>query len=243
MTPLVAIVAGLAAIALGTLLLRAYGPRLRVGRLLAVTPAVTIAQARALAARGGRPYVRVEGRVDADEDFPDEHARPLVFRRRRLEVRAGRAWRAVDDRREHVPFRVREGLEAIDVDVDALDLGLVTLVRESTGTAAEVAAALGDAAVAGVPAATPARLRVEQLSAVEHATVLGVPVAGADGRVAMTAGAGRPLVVSVLERDEAMRVLAEGRRARPIAAAVALSAGLALLGLGLAWALLAGGIG
>jgi hypothetical protein len=40
-----------------------------------------------------------------------------------------------------------------------------------------------------------------------------------------------------------MRVLAEGGRARPVAAAVALAGGLVGLAIGLAWALLAGGLG
>ena len=69
-----------------------------------------------------------------------------------------------------------------------------------------------------------------------------MPVATADGRVAMTAGTGRPLVVSTLERDEAMRVLAEGARARPLAAAAALGGGLLALAVGLLWALVAGGL-
>lgn len=240
-TPLIAIAAGLAAIALGTVLLRAYGPRLRVGRLLAVTPAITVAEARALADRGLRRYVRVDGRLDADEDFPDEHDRPLVFRRRRLEAFRDGAWRILEERRAQVPFRVRAELDEIDVDADALDVGLVGLARESTGTAAE-AAATGEARAASLPPATPVRLRLEQLSSVEHAIVLGVPVA-LGGRVVMTAGTGRPLVVCTLERDEAMRVLAEGRRARPVVAGAVLAGGLALLGGGLAWALASGGLG
>jgi hypothetical protein len=38
-----------------------------------------------------------------------------------------------------------------------------------------------------------------------------------------------------------MRVLADGTRARPVAAAAALAGGLALLLVGIGWALLAGG--
>ena len=241
-TPLVVIAAGLAAIAAGTLLLRTYGPRMRVGRLLAVTPSVGPDEARAMAAAGVRRYVRVDGRLDADDDFPDENERPLVFRRRRLETRRGRGWQLLEDRVETVPFRVGAGLEAIDVDARALDVGLVTLVRESIGTAADAAAALGPAARAGLAGSAVVRLRIEHLSSVEHATVLGVPVATPDGRVAITAGTGRPLVVCTLERDEAMRVLAEGGRARPVAAAVALGGGLLGLAIGLAWALFAGGL-
>lgn len=242
-TPIVVIVAGLAAIAVGTLLLRTYGPRLRVGRLLAVTPSASIDEARGLAAAGVRRYVRVDGRLDADDEFPDENERPLVFRRRRLETRRGRGWRLLEERLEMVPFRVRAGLEEIDVDAGVLDVGLVTLVRESVGTAAEAAAALDPGVRAGLPAGAVVRLRIEQLSSVEQATVLGMPAATPDGRVAITAGTGRPLVVCTLERDEAMRVLAEGGRGRPLAAAVALGGGLLGLAVGLAWALLAGGLG
>jgi len=246
-SPFVVIVAGLVSIGLGSLLLRTFGVRGRVGRLLAVTPPVGIAAAMDIAAAGARRYVRVEGRLDADEDFPDENERPLVFRRRRLEAHRARGWAVLEERRDAVPFRVREGLDAIDVDVDALDAGLVTLVRESAGTAAEAVAALPAATaplppgLASLPPTTPVRLRIEQLSSVEHATVLGVPVVLADGRVAMTSGTGRPLVISTLERAEAMRVLAGGSRARPAAAAAALGGGMAALAVGLAWALVAGG--
>jgi hypothetical protein len=235
------IAAGAAAIALGTLLLRAYGPRVRVARLLAVTPHVTIPDARAIAASGRRAYVRIDGRLDADDEFPDENARPLVFRRRRVEAQRGNGWRVLDERRETVPFCVREGLDEIDVDADALDAGLVTLLREAAGTAAEAGTALPAEILTGVAPTTPIRVRIEQLSSVEHAAVLGVPVVAADGHVTMTSGTGRPLVVCTLERDEAMRVLADGQRLRPVAAATALGSGLLLLAVGLAWALVAGG--
>ncbi len=242
MTPFFVIAAGLAAIAAGTLLLRTYGPRMRVGRLLAVTPAIAIGAARELAASGTRRYVRVDGRLDADEEFHDENARPLVLRRRRIETRRGRDWHLVEERLDAVRFRVREGLDEIEVDGAVLDAGLVTLPRESIGTAAEAAGSLAPETLAGIPAHATVRLRIEQLSTVEHVSVLGVPTATTDGRLTMTAGTGRPLVVSTLERDEAMRVLGEGRRARPVAAAVALGGGLGTLAVGLLWALLAGGL-
>ena len=73
--------------------------------------------------------------------------------------------------------------------------------------------------------------------------MLGVPVVGGDGRPLLTAGTGRPLVVCTLEQAEAMRIIAGGRRTRPVAAAAALVGGLALLGIGMAWALVAGGLG
>ena len=235
-TPLLVVAAGIVAIALGTLLLGSYGGRGRVGRLLAVTPSMTLAAARDLATSGAGRYVRIEGRLDSDEEFPDEHGRPLVLRRRRIEARLRGRWHVLDEMVQAVPFRLRDGLETISVDAEALDDGLVTLARESTGTAAEVA----DRLPKRLPPATPVRVRIEQLSSVEHASVLGVPIGGSDGTVRMTRGTGRPLVVCTLEREEAMRVLAGGARARPIAAALALSAGLALLVVGLGWALVTG---
>jgi hypothetical protein len=235
-TPIVVIALGLIAITAGTLLLRTYGPRARVGRLLAVTPAVSIPEARSLASAGVRRYVRIDGRIDADDEFEDEHARPLVFRRRRVEARLSGGWRVIDERRETVPFRIREGLDEIEIDGDALDQGLVTLVRESTGTAGEAPELLPRP----LPPETPVRVRIEQLSSVEHIEALGVPVLTADGAVRFGAGSGRPLIVSGLERADAMRVLADGRRARPVAAAIALLSGMALLVVGFGWALVAG---
>ncbi len=238
-TPLSVIAIGIIAIAIGTFLLRSYGPRVRVGRLLAVTPAVSLAEARDLAASGAHRYVRVDGRLDADEEFPDEHGRPLVLRRRRVEARLRGRWTILDEQIQAVPFRLREGLQGVGVDATTLDEGLVTLAKESIGTAAEVA----DQLPARLPPETPVRLRIEQLSSVEHASVLGVPAGAPGGGVLMTRGMGRPLIVCTLERAEAMRVLADGRRARPIAAAIALAAGLALLVAGFGWALAAGSVG
>ena len=75
-TPLIVIVAGLVAIAGGSLLLRSYGPRMRVGRLLAVTPRVSIAEARAIAASGGPRYVRVDGRHRRRRRVPGREPSP-----------------------------------------------------------------------------------------------------------------------------------------------------------------------
>ena len=232
MEPLIVVVAGLAALGGGVLVLRSFGPGYRVGRLLASTPLATIEEAEAVAA-GGRPrYLRIEGRLDSDEDFPDEHERPLVYRRRRLEARRGRHWTVIDQDVQVVPFEVRAGLAALAVDGKQLTEGLVVLPRESAGTAAEVP----DRVPAGTPPETPLRYRIEQVSAVEHASVLGVPTRQPDGTVMLRAGLGRPLILSTLEQTEAMQLLAGGRRTRPLAAIGLLVAGVALVGLGLGWA-------
>jgi hypothetical protein len=223
-------VAGLALLVAGGLVLRSFGPRLRVGRLLAATPPVTVAEAIALAESGARRYVAVRGRVDSEGEFEDADHRPLVLRRTRFQARKGREWRTWDDRLEVVPFEIRDGLQGIGVDGDRLDQGLVVVPRESTGVAAD----LGDRAPEGTVPDTRIRVRIEQVSSVEHALVLGVPEP-ADGGTRLTAGLGRPLVLTTLEPREAMRILAEGRTGAPRTAAALLGTGAAVTVVGVVW--------
>ncbi len=232
-SPLVPLILGLIALAVGVLVLRTYGTSYRVGRLLASTPVVSVGEARALATDRPR-YVAIEGRIDSQTDFEDAAHRPLVFRRTRLQLRGPRGWTDLDDARERVPFEIHEGLDAIAVDDSALDGGLVVVVRESEGTAADIT----DRVPAGTPTATPARLRIEQVSSVEQAIVVGVPTLDPSGSPTMTAGLGRPLILTTLERPEAMRILARGESRRPALAIASLAGGLALVSAGLAWALI-----
>jgi len=224
-SPLVPLVAGLVALVAGALILRTYGPNYRIGRLLAATPTASVGEARALATGGPSRYVRVSGRIDAGDGFEDDAHRPLVFRRTRLQVRQTSGWVAFEDRRERVRFEVRDGLEGILVDDAALDAGLVVIPRESVGTAADLA----DRVPPGTPPEAAVRLRIEQISTVEHAIVLGVPGLDRTGEPQLTAGLGRPLVLTTLERDEAIRVLAEGSSRRPVVAAACLAGGVGLI--------------
>lgn len=229
MTPPLLVGVGIAALALGAAILRTFGPGFRVGRLLSAAPRVTVAEALALAAAGRDRYVRVDGRVDAADPFEDEHGRPLVLRRVRLEAREAGRWRSLDATRRVVPFTLDEGLDSLAVDEAALDEGLVVIPRESTGRAGDAP----DALPPGLDAASEVRLRIEQLSTVDHAIACGVPRIGRDGAPVLTAGLGRPLVLTNLGRDDAIRLLAGGSRARPLAAGIALAAGIVLLAVGL----------
>ena len=229
MSPLIPLVAGLAALVAGVLILRTYGPNYRVGRLLATTPTVSVAEARQLATEGRPRYVRVSGRIDAEDEFEDDAHRPLVFRRTRLQLQRETGWVSFEDRRERVRFEVRDGLDGIVVDDAALDTGLVVIPRESVGTAADVA----DRVPPGTPSHARVRLRVEQVSSIEHAIVLGVPGLDGAGGPHLSAGLGRPLVLTTLEPDEAMRVLAQGHARRPLIATACLVTGLGLLVIGL----------
>jgi hypothetical protein len=232
--PLIPIVIGLVALAIGVAVLRSFGPRYRIGRLLAATPVVSVAEARELA--GGRPrYVAVRGRIDAEDEFEDDAHRPLVLRRARIELGDGAAWTTVDEHVESVPFGIREGLDDIAVDPAAIGAGLVVVPRESIGTAGDAP----DRVPEGTPASAPLRLLVEQVSSVEHATVVGVPtIEPASGVIRLTAGLGRPLILTTLETPEAMRILAASAPRRPLIAAIALGIGSIGIAIGVIWAIL-----
>jgi hypothetical protein len=227
--PLIVVGAGLLLLAAGWLVVRSMGPGARVGRLLAATRIIPITEARRLAAAGSVRYVGVRGRIDAEETFEDEHHKPLVFRRSRIEARDGSGWRTLTDNREAVAFEVAEGLDRIRVDGDALGEGLAVIVRESEGTAGEIP----DHVPAELPPDTPVRLQVEHVSSVEHAIVLGVPGLDATGEPILRPGLGRPIVLTTLEPAEAMRLLAGGRRQRAISATSLFAGGLALVTVGL----------
>jgi hypothetical protein len=229
--PLVLVGAGVVALAGGWLAMRRLGSSARIGRILAATPVVPIASARALAERGATRYVGVTGRIDAREEFEDEHHRPLVYRRSRLETGSASGWVSVEDVRDTVPFELVEGLDTIAIDGHDLDDGLVVVTRESTGTAGEIP----DRLPGGTPPGTAVRLRVEQLSSVDHALVLGIPVLDSTRGPMLRPGLGRPLILTNLARDEAMRLLAAGRRGTAGLASAMLAGGVALIVLAVAW--------
>jgi hypothetical protein len=226
------LLAGLVSFGAAFLLLRSFGPRFRIGRLLASAPQVTVAEARALAERGDRKYVQVRGRIDAEEEFEDADHRPLVFRRTRLEANVDGRWTPFEDDRRSVPFEVREGAASIRIDDAKLSDGLVVVPRVSEGTAAD----LDDRAPEGLSPATQVRVTIEQLSSVEHAVVVGLPVV-VDGEIRLTAGLDRPLILTTLERAEAMRLLGGGGRAKARVVAALMGIGLAFVVSGLALAL------
>ena len=230
MSPLVPFLVGMAALGAAYAILRSFGTRYRVGRLLATTPRVSVAEALALARDDHRAYVRVDGRIDSEAQFEGPAHEPLVLRLTRFQERRGGRWRTYDLGRESAPFVVNEGLASIAIDGDAIDDGLVVVPRVAAGTAAEA----GDRAPVGAEPTRAVRAVVEQVTSVEHAIVLGVPSNGAAGP-RLTEGLGRPLVVTTLEPPEAMRILAEGSTLRPRVAALLIALGIALLVVAVAW--------
>jgi hypothetical protein len=237
-------VGGLAILAAAGLL-ASFGERLRIGRLLAGTPTVDLADLPSLARSARAPYVRVEGRIDSDAPFEDFAHRPLVFRRTRVQVRGRLGWRTVDEGRETVPFSLAGAGGEVAIDPADLDGGLVVISREAAGVAADIA----DRVPPETPPDVPVRVRIDQVSSVEHAVALGVPrpidVAGAAGAagaadvaIALRPAPGRPLVLTTLEQPEAMRILAGGRQGVIRAAVVLFGGGVVCLSVGCAALLL-----
>ncbi len=227
------IILGLVAGLAGWLLLRRSGSAWRVGRLLASAPQRTLEEAAASAASGEEAYIRLHGRIDSDEEFSGEDGKPLVYRRRRLQQRGRSGWQTFDDERLAVPFGLSDRGARVSIDTDALGDGLVVVPRESEGVAADVDEEAVSGALPGLPPQTPVRLRVEQVSAVDHGTAAGVPRTGPDGSVVLGPGLGRPLLLTTLDQDEAMRVLAGDRRSELLLASGLLAAAPIAIVLGL----------
>ena len=234
---------GAALIALGLLLSRRTDVRTRAGQLLAGLSPITPTEALRLAALRGEssPYLAIKGSIDAPEIFEDEHHRPLVFRRERVSIADEAGWRVIDTAERSLPFVISDPSSAIRISTADLADGLVVVERRWEGSVAELHAAGREyqsaetaALVAAIAASDPsrqARVGLEQISNLDRATAAGQLV---DGE--LRAGAGRPLVVTTLERAEALRLLGAEGRGRLASSTLA----LALLALGLL--LLIGGI-
>jgi hypothetical protein len=185
-----------------------------------------------MATSGVPAYVRIDGRIDSEHEFEDADHRPLVYRRTTLERGAPNgSWTTFSSNVEAVPFAIREGLDELGVDGNELTDGLIVVRRESVGVAAD----LGDRAPDGMDPATPVRLKSEMVSSVEHGIVLGVPARAGDGRLVIGPGLGRPLILTTLEPDEAMRVLTGGASQRSRVAVACLVAGGVLIGVAALW--------
>jgi hypothetical protein len=217
--------------------------RTRAGQLLAGLSPISPTEALKLAALRGAsaPYLAIKGSIDAPEIFEDEHHRPLVFRRERVSVADTGGWRVIDTAERSLPFVVSDPSSSISIATADLADGLVVVERRWEGSVAELHAAGREyqrpetaALVAALATSDPkrsARVGLEQISNLDRATAAGQLVDGV-----LRAGAGRPLVVTTLERADALRLLGGEGRGRLASSTLALT----LLALGVL--LLIGGI-
>jgi hypothetical protein len=190
-------------------------------------------------------YLAVQGSIDAAEAFDDENHRPLVYRRERVLVREGDTWRELERAVRSVQFFVTSSSASIEIDAELLGDGLVVIERQWEGSVAELVAsgrtfkeAATSTLVAELAANAPAltaRVVLEQISTLDRGTVVGLLRNGK-----LTAGgAGQPLVLTTLDRRDALRILGSEARGSlavsllTLAALVAgvLTTGVALVGL------------
>ena len=234
---------GAALLVIGLLLSRRTDARTRAGQLLAGLSPISPTEALKLAALRGdsAPYLAIKGSIDAPEIFEDEHHRPLVFRRERVSIADEGGWRVIDTAERSLPFVVSDPSNSISIATADLADGLVVVERRWEGSVAELHAAGREyqrpetaALVAALATSDPtrgARVGLEQISNLDRATAAGQLV---DGE--LRAGAGRPLVVTTLERADALLLLGGEARGRLVSSTLA----LALLAIGLL--LLLGGV-
>ena len=227
---------GAALLVIGLLLSRRTDARTRAGQLLAGLSPISPTEALKLAALRGdsAPYLAIKGSIDAPEIFEDEHHRPLVFRRERVSIADEGGWRVIDTAERSLPFVVSDPSNSISIATADLADGLVVVERRWEGSVAELHAAGREyqrpetaALVAALATSDPtrgARVGLEQVSNLDRATAVGQLV---DGE--LRAGAGRPLVVTTLERADALRLLGGEARGRLVSSTLA----LALLAIGL----------
>lgn len=234
---------GAALLVIGLLLSRRTDARTRAGQLLAGLSPISPTEALKLAALRGEsaPYLAIKGSIDAPEIFEDEHHRPLVFRRERVSIADEGGWRVIDTAERSLPFVVSDPSNSISIATADLADGLVVVERRWEGSVGELHAAGREyqrpetaALVAALATSDPtrgARVGLEQISNLDRATAAGQLVNGE-----LRAGAGRPLVVTTLERADALRLLGGEARGRLVNSTLA----LALLVIGLL--LLLGGV-
>jgi len=217
---------------------RRGGTRTRAARLMAGVAPISPREALLV---GDGHYLAVSGNIDAAEAFEDESHRPLVYRRERVLIADGATWREVEHVVRSVPFVISDGDHSLTIDAAQLGDGLVVIERQWDGSVAELAAAHRDyqnpesaALVAQLASAAPttgARVILEQISTLDRGTAAGLLRGGA-----LTAGgAGQPLVLTTLDRREALRILGSGQRASLAAGLLTLLlliAGLLLLLIG-----------
>ncbi|MFM8690558.1 MAG: hypothetical protein ACKODF_05380 [Candidatus Limnocylindrus sp.] len=237
---LLALGAGL--IALSVWASRRGGTRARSARLMAGLAPVSPEEA--LLVGEGR-YLAVQGSIDAAEAFDDENHRPLVYRRERVLVREGDTWRELERAVRSVQFFITSPSASIEIDADSLGDGLVVIERQWEGSVLELVAsgrtftddatsALVTALATSAPTLT-ARVVLEQISTLDRGTVVGLL---RNGRLT-AAGAGQPLVLTTLDRRDALRILGSEARGSlaisliTLAALVAggLTVGISIVGL------------
>ena len=237
-TPLLGILAlGIGAVASGAWLIRSSGANPRLGRRLASAPPFALPELAELAVADRLPRgpVRVNGRVRCADPIRSDDGDRVAARHRDVEVRLpdGR-WRVIERLREARLIDLWERTSSVGIDLSLAAEPLVTFPLVWSGSPDELGPAFQGAiervALDG-SRPTAARSTTREVTLVDPLTVLAVPTRAPDGRLRLVPPDGGFLVTAV-ELETAMRLLAGPHRSRMLTGYAVGLLGLALLGVG-----------
>jgi hypothetical protein len=231
---LVLLVLGGLAVALGAILVRSSGADTGAGRRLAGAPGIALRDLVERAERDQLPRtpVRIEGRVRCGNPLTGENGDPLALVHRDVEVQdAGGRWRPVERLRDARVIDLWERSASVQLDLTQIAEPLIAIPRVWEGAPAEIGPSLQPAvariaAEGGTPRA--ARSTTRQVMLVDHLIVLVDTARDAAGHLRLEPPPGGYLV-STVELDVAMRLLAGPNRSRMLAGFGVVAAGAILV--------------
>jgi hypothetical protein len=239
---LVAVAVGALGTVTGVALIRASGANTSAGRRLAGARDMVLRDLQGLAERNQLPAaaVRVEGRVRCANPIVTPAGERLALLHRDIELLSddGR-WRTIERVRDARAIDLWQRSASVGLDLAHIAEPLIAIPHLWEGDAAELDAAMQPAvervrAEHGAPG--PARATTRQVLLVDQLIVLAVPARGDDGKLRLDPPPGGFLVTNV-DLDVAMRLLAGPQRRRMVAGYAVTLGGIVVLVVGAASAI------
>jgi hypothetical protein len=226
---------GVALAALGLAAIRFSGAESRIAGRLAGARQLRVGDLLGDIRLPDRP-VRVAGRIRCQDPILTDRDERLVAYHRDVQVKVpGSGWRSIERIRETRGFELWDHDGSLPMDPALAAEPLVVIPHVWRGTSAELTNEAHRAALArlGVEGgAWPARSVTRILSVVEHLLVLAAVERTPDGGVTLSPPPGG-YVISGLELDDAMRLLAGSRRSLMLAGYAALTTGGLMTAIGI----------
>jgi len=240
--PLLAMVLGALATVVGVALVRASGANTGAGRRLAGARGMALGDLQGLAERDELPRapMRVEGRVRCADPIVTPTGERLALLHRDVELLShdGR-WRTIERVRDTRAIDLWERSTSAKLDLAHMAEPLIAIPQVWEGTAEELGRSLEPALErvrAEHGASGPARATTRQVLLVDQLIVLAAPARGNDGKLRLDPPPGGFLITNV-DLDVAMRLLAGPQRRRMVAGYAVALAGIVVLVAGAATAI------
>ncbi len=217
--PLAVVVAGGLAVVAGAWLIRTSGAHTGLGRRLAAARTIPLAELHQLAAANALPAepIRIEGRVRCANPINTPEGDRLAALHRDVDVALpdGR-WRTIEHLRDARSVDLWERASSVRLDLGTAAEPLITIPHVWEGLPDELPASYQPAIerlAAEIGAPTAARATTREITLVDQLTVLAVARRDPAGQLQLTPPDGG-FVVSAVDLDVAMRLLAGPRRPR-----------------------------